>query len=166
MICQQQVILSALIALYASTIQALSQKYSPKKPLTAGPEEPEQANSHTSLLLSAVACILQVTMGDILSDLPEVGNFTFSERAEYASAPKTPTQMWLQRDPPSWQASRESRADRAEGFMQEGHAALEEKIRKGENHVGGAEKVSQGEGSRHSFGTCDCSLVTLTCIVW
>lgn len=80
-------------------------------------------------------------MGDILSDLPPVGNFTFAERAQYVCSPKTPTQMWLQRDPPDWQASRESRADRAEGFMQEGHAALEEKIRKGEDSLGGVEKV-------------------------
>ncbi|KAL0043430.1 hypothetical protein WJX79_004501 [Trebouxia sp. C0005] len=89
------------------------------------------------------AALPMVTMGDILSDLPAVGNFTFAERAEYASAPRTPTQMWLRRHPSSWQASQESRADRAEGFMQEGHAALEEKIRKGENDVGGAERVGK-----------------------
>lgn len=139
MVCQQQVILFALTALYASTSKACIQKYLPKE----APSRP--AGEYTYFpFAKAVACLLQVTMGDILSDLPAVGNFTFAERAEYASAPKTPTQMWLQRDPPSWQASRESRADRAEGFMQKGHAALEENIRKGENDVGGAERVSQG----------------------
>ena len=30
-------------------------------------------------------------MGDILSDLPAVTNFTFAERAEYASKPRTPS---------------------------------------------------------------------------
>ena len=129
-------------------------------------QEAEQGNSHPSLLLSAVACLLQVTMGDILSDLPAVGNFTFAERAEYASGPKTPTQMWLQRGPPSWQASRESRADRAEGFMQEGHAALEEKIRKGENDVGGAERVSQGGSQGTALGLAIAPRSSFACIVW
>ncbi len=80
-------------------------------------------------------------MGDILSDLPQVGNFTFAERAQYGSQPQTPMQMWLQRDPPSWQASRESRADRADAFMHDGHAAVEKKIRLGEAMLGGVEKV-------------------------
>ncbi len=105
-------------------------------------------------------------MGDILSDLPEVGNFTFAERAEYASAPKTPTQMWLQRDPPSWQATRESRADTAAGFMREGHAALEEKIRKGENDVGGAERVSQGVTQGTALGLAIAPCSSFVCIVW
>ena len=52
---------------------------------------------------------LQVTMGDILSDLPAVTNFTFAERAEYASKPRTPSQLWLQRDPKPWQANRAER---------------------------------------------------------
>ena len=81
-------------------------------------------------------------MGDILSDLPPVGNFTFAERAEYRSGPQTPMQMFLQRDPPSWQASRESRAAKADAYMRPGHDALEAKIRKGEEEMGGIEKAS------------------------
>ena len=80
-------------------------------------------------------------MGDILSDLPPAENFTFAESAQYASAPKTPMQAWLRRDPPSWQASREARAQQADDFMRDGHAAIETKIRKGEAGMGGAEKV-------------------------
>ena len=80
-------------------------------------------------------------MGDILSDLPKVGNLTFAERAQYASAPRTPMQAWLRRPQPSWQASRESRADRADDFMQQGHAFLEKKYRKNEGKVGTLEQV-------------------------
>lgn len=83
-------------------------------------------------------------MGDILSDLPKVSNFTFAESAEYASQAQAPLQLWFQRDPPSWQASRESRGQRADAFMREGHAALEKKIRKGEHDFQGVEKVSLG----------------------
>ena len=83
-------------------------------------------------------------MGDILSDLPKVGNLTFAERAQYASEPQTPMQAWLQRPPPAWQASRESRADRAGAFMQEGHAVLEKRYRRHEGKVGGLEQVCQG----------------------
>ena len=81
-------------------------------------------------------------MGDILSDLPPVTNFTFAESAQYASEANTPLQLWAQRDPPSWQAGRESRAQRADEFMQEGHAALEAKIRQGEHNFDGIEKVN------------------------
>ena len=67
-------------------------------------------------------------MGDILSDLPPVTNFTFAERAQYASKPQTPLQLWFQRDPPSWQATREERAQRADAFMQGTHQMLERKV--------------------------------------
>ena len=80
-------------------------------------------------------------MGDILADLPVVTNFTFAESAEYATTAQSPLQLWLQRDPPSYQASRQTRGQRADAFMQEGHAALEKKIRRGEHDVAGIEKV-------------------------
>lgn len=80
-------------------------------------------------------------MGDILSDLPVVSNFTFAECAEYAGEAQTPLQLWLQRDPPSYQASRETRGQRADAFMREGHAAMEKKVRKEEHDVAGIEKV-------------------------
>ena len=80
-------------------------------------------------------------MGDILGDLPAVTNFTFAESAEYAHEAQTPLQLWLQRDPPSFQASRETRGQRADAFMCEGHAAMERKVRKGEDDVAGIEKV-------------------------
>ena len=69
-----------------------------------------------------------MTMGDILSDLPPVTNFTFAERAEYGSKPQTPSQLWLQRDPPSWQATRESRAERADAFLLPTHQIVESRV--------------------------------------
>lgn len=93
-------------------------------------------------------------MGDILSDLPKVSNFTFAEAGQYASEAQTPLQLWLQRDPPSYQASRESRGLRADAFMQEGHAAIEKKIRKGEHDVGGIEQVGFAEcKAKHTINT-------------
>lgn len=91
-------------------------------------------------------------MGDILSDLPPVANFTFAESAQYASEAQTPLQLWAQRDPPCWQASRESRAQRADDFMREGHAALETKIRKGEHTFDGLMKVTFPKGRRILVG--------------
>ena len=99
-------------------------------------------NTVTPILNSQRCLWLQVVMGDILSDLPRVSNFTFAESAEYASQAQTPLQLWFQRDPPSWQASRASRGQRADAFMREGHAALEKKIRKGEHDFRGIETVS------------------------
>ncbi|KAL3146940.1 hypothetical protein ABBQ38_014910 [Trebouxia sp. C0009 RCD-2024] len=96
-----------------------------------------------------------VVMGDIFSDLPKVSNFTFAESAEYASPAQTPLQLWFQRDPPSWQASRESRGQRADAFMREGHAALEKKIRKGEHDFRGVETVgSRFACSSNNRGHC------------
>ena len=86
-------------------------------------------------------------MGDILSDLPAVTNFTFAESADYASEARTPLQLWAQRDPPSWQADRASRGRRADEFMQQGHAALQAKIRKGEDTYDGLEKASTHYGT-------------------
>jgi hypothetical protein len=68
----------------------------------------------------------QTFMGDILSDLPAVSNFTVAEAAAYQSKPQTPLQLWLRRDPPAWQASREERAARADAAMAETHAHLAE----------------------------------------
>lgn len=56
-------------------------------------------------------------MGDVLSDLPVVTNYTTAEAAKYATAPKTPYQMWLRRQPPTWQASPAERARRADEAM-------------------------------------------------
>lgn len=84
-------------------------------------------------------------MGDILSDLPKVENLTLAERAQYASRPATPLQAWLRRDPPAWQASRQSRAQRADGFMQAGHDALERKFRVHDGKAGGLEQVLRAE---------------------
>lgn len=42
-------------------------------------------------------------MGDVLSDLPEVGNFAQSERLEYKSEPSTPYQVLMRRPPPEHQ---------------------------------------------------------------
>lgn len=67
-----------------------------------------KAETRTQLLL-LLLLLLQVTMGDILSDLPAVGNFTFAEHAQYASKPNTPSQLWLRRQPKPWQASRADR---------------------------------------------------------
>ena len=99
---------------------------------------------------------LQVVMGDILSDLPAVSNFTFAESAKYANEAQTPLQLWLQRDPPSYQASRETRGQRADAFMREGHAAMEKKVRKGEHDVAGIEKVGFLQRWR-SHHNCDWS---------
>ena len=57
--------------------------------------------------------MLQTFLGDIFSDLPEVSNFTISDRTSYESGPKTPMQQYLRRDPPEWAAGRYTRAENA-----------------------------------------------------
>ena len=57
--------------------------------------------------------MLQTFLGDILSDLPDVGNFMVSDRSTYESDPMTPMQRYLRRDPPGWAANRYTRAENA-----------------------------------------------------
>lgn len=59
-----------------------------------------------------------VLMGDVLSDLPDVHNYTFSEYLEYKTPPQCPHQVFLRRDPPQGQISRAQRADRAQLLIQ------------------------------------------------
>ena len=47
-----------------------------------------------------VRACAQTFLGDALSDLPPISNFTFADAAEYASAPRTPYQAFLRRNPP------------------------------------------------------------------
>ena len=69
-------------------------------------------------------------MGDILSDLPNVTSFGIAEARHYQKGgPKTPLQLWLRRDPPAWQASREQRARAADAAMAEMNAHLSEQLR-------------------------------------
>ena len=60
-----------------------------------------------------MCCLPQTFLGDIFSDLPEVSNFTISDRTSYESGPKTPMQQYLRRDPPEWGAGRYTRAENA-----------------------------------------------------
>lgn len=68
-------------------------------------------------------------MGDVLSDLPAVSNFSTAEALEYASEPQRPYQMWLRRPPPPWQASAEQRAALAHAAMEASLVDQEEKRR-------------------------------------
>jgi len=36
---------------------------------------------------------LQILLGDVMMDLPPVGNFTFSDATKYGSAPRSPWQV-------------------------------------------------------------------------
>ncbi len=63
--------------------------------------------------IETVSCVLQTFLGDILSDLPDVGNFMVSDRSTYESDPMTPMQRYLRRDPPEWAANRYTRAENA-----------------------------------------------------
>ncbi len=77
--------------------------------------------------VKGVRVLLQVFMGDVLSDLPEISNYTTAEAAQYASDPKTPYQMWLRRQPPAYQAQAKERARRADEAMAAMHAAQNDK---------------------------------------
>lgn len=63
--------------------------------------------------IETLCCVLQTFLGDILSDLPDVSNFTVSDRSNYESGPMTPMQHYLRRDPPGWAANKYERAENA-----------------------------------------------------
>ena len=71
-------------------------------------------------------------VGDILRDLPGVSNLTFSERAEYASPPVSPTQWYLRQGlsmAPDGAAVHEMRGKAAERYMQPTWAAYAARAR-------------------------------------
>ena len=104
-------------------------------------------------------------MGDVLSDLPEVNNYTTAEAAQYASAPQRPYQMWLRREPPAWQASAEERARRADEAMLASRLDQGEKQRLLTLLPGPEDAVSRGRFLfLHHLGTCLQRLPFTTCL--